>query len=49
MAADKNDPIALVTAIAEAQKAETNEDKREEISDLGEFVLGNMDAFNGVS
>lgn len=44
-AADKNDPIALVSVIAEAEKAETDEEKKEEISDLREFILGNMDAF----
>lgn len=44
-AADKNDPIALLTAISEAQKAETNEDKKIEISDLRQFILNNMDAF----
>lgn len=44
-AADKNDPVALVTAIAEAQKAETNEEKKAEISDLRQFILENMDAF----
>jgi len=30
--------VALVTAIAEAQKAETNDEKKAEISDLGKFV-----------
>src|SRR5690625_635934 len=44
-AADKNDPIALVSAIAEAQKAETDLEKEKEISDLREFVLENMNAF----
>lgn len=45
LAADKNDPVALVTAIAEAEKAETNEEKKAEISDLREFILENLDAF----
>lgn len=44
-AADENDPVALVTAIAEAQKAETNEEKKADISGLRQFILENMDAF----
>src|SRR5699024_2828834 len=44
-AADKNDPIALVTAVAEAEKAETDEKKKKEIGELRLFVLENQDAF----
>src|SRR5690625_5141599 len=45
IAADENDPIALVISIAEAERAETDEEKKEEISDLREFILENQDAF----
>src|SRR5690625_2665865 len=45
LAVDANDPIALIVAIAEAQKAETIEEKKAEINDLREFILDNMDAF----
>ena len=44
-AADANDPVALLTAIAEAEKAEFNEDKQDEIRNLREFVFNNQDAF----
>src|SRR5699024_2970402 len=44
-AADKNNPVALVSAIAEAEKAEWDEEKKAEISDLRHFVLDNLDAF----
>src|SRR5690625_5358805 len=45
IAADENDPIALVVALAEAEKAETDAEKKMEISDLRQFVLDNIDAF----
>jgi len=45
LAADANDPVALVTAISEAEQAETDEEKKENIADLRHFILGNMDAF----
>lgn len=44
-AADKNDPIALTTAVAEAEKAETDENKKQEIGELRLFILENQDAF----
>src|SRR5699024_12298590 len=40
-AADDNDPPALLAAIAEAEKAETDEQKKEEISQLRIFILEN--------
>src|SRR5699024_10712497 len=43
-AADKNDPIALITAVAEAEKSETDEDKKQEIGELRLFILENQDA-----
>jgi len=45
LAADANDPVALVTAIAEAEKEETDEEKKEEISGLRLFILENQEAF----
>ena len=45
LAADANDPTALVVAISEAEKAETDEEKKKDITDLRLFVLENMDAF----
>lgn len=45
MVADKNDSIALVTAIAEAQKTEYKKEKKAEINDLRQFTLDNLDAF----
>src|SRR5699024_4965978 len=44
-ATDKNDTVALVSAIAEAEKAEWDEEKKAEISDLRQFILDNLDAF----
>jgi len=44
-AADANDPTALVVAIAEAEKAEIDEEKKKDIADLRHFILENMDAF----
>jgi len=44
-AADANDPIALLTTIAEAEKAEEDTEKQEEIGELRQFVLNNQDAF----
>lgn len=41
LAADANDPVALVTAIAEAEK----EEKKEDICDLRLFILENQEAF----
>src|SRR5699024_8000495 len=45
MAADANDPVALLTTIAEAEKAEMDEEKKEEIGELRRFILDNQDAF----
>ena len=44
-AADENDPVALVTAVTEAEKAETDEEKKKEIGELRLFFLNNQDAF----
>src|SRR5699024_9472857 len=44
IAADANDPSQLLVAIAEAEKAETDEEKKKEISDLRLFILENIDA-----
>src|SRR5699024_7829803 len=40
-----NNPTALVVAIAEAEKAETDEEKKKDIADLRLFILENMNAF----
>src|SRR5699024_5098974 len=45
LAADANDPVKLVTAVAEAEKAETDEEKKEAIGDLRLFILNNLEAF----
>lgn len=45
LSADANDPIALVTAIAEAEGVETDEEKKAQIADLRKFILENMNAF----
>jgi hypothetical protein len=45
LAADDNDPVALVAAIAEAEKAEIDEKKKEDISELRLFILDNLGAF----
>jgi len=45
LAADANDPTALVVAISEAEKAETEEEKKKEIAALRLFIYQNMDAF----
>jgi hypothetical protein len=45
LAADANDPVALVSAIAESEKKEIDEEKKKEITDLRNFILENMDAF----
>src|SRR5699024_1906164 len=39
-----HDPIALLAAIAKAEKAETDEEKKVEISELRLFILNNQDA-----
>src|SRR5690625_2616308 len=44
-AADANDPVELVVAIAEAEKEEMDPEKKEEIADMRLFILENMDAF----
>lgn len=44
LAADANDPSQLLVAIAEAEKAETDEEKKKEICDLRLFILENIDA-----
>lgn len=44
-AADDNDPVALLTAIADAEKAETDEEKKIELRDLRLFILNNQNAF----
>lgn len=41
LAADANDPVALVTAVAEAEKEEADEEKKKEIGDLRLFILEN--------
>ena len=43
--ADNNDPVALLVAIAEAEKAEDDEEKKKEIADLRLFIYENQDAF----
>lgn len=45
LAADANDPVALLVAIAEAEKAEVDEDKKKAIGDLRQFIFENQDAF----
>ena len=45
LAADNNDPTALLVAVAEAEKAETDEEKKKEIADLRIFIYKNMNAF----
>lgn len=45
VAGEANDPAALVTAVAEAEKAETDDKKREEIETLRTFILNNQEAF----
>jgi hypothetical protein len=45
LAADANDPAALVTAIAEAEGEEMDDERKEEIADLRTFILDNMNAF----
>lgn len=44
VAADENDPLALIVAVSEAELAENDEGKKKEISDLRQFILDNMDA-----
>jgi len=44
-AADANDPVALLVAVAEAEKAEEDEIKRKEIAELRHFILENQEAF----
>ena len=44
LAADKHDPVELLVAMAEAQKAETDTKAKEDISALREFILANQDA-----
>lgn len=41
LAADENDPVALVTAIAEAEKEEIDKENKEEIGSLRLFVSEN--------
>jgi len=45
LAADANDPTALLVAIAEAEKAEIDVEKKKDITDLRLFILENMNAF----
>lgn len=45
LAADNNDPTALLVAVAEAEKAKTDEEKKKEIADLRIFIYKNMNAF----
>lgn len=45
LAADDNDPAALLAAIAEAEKAEVDEDRKSEITKLRTFVLEHQEAF----
>ncbi|TMZ42020.1 ISLre2 family transposase, partial [Klebsiella pneumoniae] len=44
-AADAHDPSAMLAAIAEAEKAETDVEKQAEIAGLREFILENQEAF----
>lgn len=44
LAADANDPVALLIAIAEAEKKETDDEKKKEIGDLRLFILENQEA-----
>jgi len=45
LAADANDPVELLVAIADAENVEADKEKREDIADLRLFILDNMDAF----
>jgi hypothetical protein len=45
LAADANDPTALLVAVAEAERAENREEKKKEIAALRLFIYENMDAF----
>lgn len=45
IAVDEKNPVDLLIAIAEAEKAETDEEKKEEIKDFRLFILENQDAF----
>src|SRR5699024_8310624 len=45
LAADANNPAELVVAIAEAERSESDEEKKEDIADLRNFILRNMNAF----
>lgn len=44
-AAEGNDPTALLAAVAEAEKAEDNEEKKQEITALRVFILNHQKAF----
>ncbi|XGA32522.1 UPF0236 family protein [Virgibacillus sp. CBA3643] len=45
LAADDNDPVALLVAISEAEKAETDDDKKDKITKFRTFILDNQEAF----
>ena len=45
LAANANDPVSLLVAIAEAEKKEVDEEKRKEITDLRSFIYENQEAF----
>src|SRR5699024_12582643 len=45
LAADANDPTALLVAVAEAERAENRDEKKKEIAALRLFIYENMDAF----
>lgn len=44
LAANDCDPIALSAKVAEAEKAETDEDKQNDIAELREFILNHQEA-----
>lgn len=45
LAADDYDPAALSAAVAEAEKAETDDEKKDDIAKLRTFILDNQEAF----
>src|SRR5690625_5862005 len=46
LAADERDPVALLVAVAEAENAEVDEEKKEEIKELRLFIHANQRAFS---
>src|SRR5690625_5686429 len=46
LAADERDPVALLVAVAEAENAEVDEEKKEEIKELRLFIQANQRAFS---